>query len=168
MAVTNKLLAKKFAETYPRTNYYMQSILIDASKYLKNVGKKTFFGGEDKGDKYIALLFKDMHNLIENMSSEYVLTETSQSYSDILEVISILIDRYSTIYPNWVKEYFFISTLLDERKDFIINIYRDMLDSIIEYNKSNIPVINKKEKHTLDTLVFSHTSSTMYIGKYEI
>lgn len=36
MAITtNKQLAKKFAETYPRTNYYIQSILVDASNYLK-------------------------------------------------------------------------------------------------------------------------------------
>jgi hypothetical protein len=161
MAITtNKQLAKKFAETYPRTNYYIQSILVDASNYLKNVGKKTFFGGEDKGDKYIALLFKDMHNLIEEMSNEYVFTEEVQSYSDILEVISILIDRYSTIYPNWVKEYMFIVILLDERKDFLINIYRELLDSIIEYNKynkSNKSIIYKQEKYTLDNLIFKES-----------
>lgn len=158
MAITtNKQLAKKFAETYPRTNYYIQSILVDASNYLKNVGKKTFFGGEDKGDKYIALLFKDMHNLIEEMSNEYVFTEEVQSYSDILEVISILIDRYSTIYPNWVKEYMFIDVLLDERKDFLINIYQELLDSIIEYNKSNKSIIYKQEKHTLDNLIFKES-----------
>lgn len=158
MAITtNKQLAKKFAETYPRTNYYIQSILVDASNYLKNVGKKTFFGGEDKGDKYIALLFKDMHNLIEEMSNEYVFTEEVQSYSDILEVISILIDRYSTIYPNWVKEYIFIDVLLDERKDFLINIYQELLDSIIEYNKSNKSIIYKQGKHTLDNLIFKES-----------
>lgn len=150
---TDRALAKKFAETYPRTNYYMQSILVDASNYLKNVGKKTFFGREDKGDKYIALLYKDIHNLIEEMSNEYVLTEKVRSYKDILEVVLILFDRYSSIYPNWKKEYTFIYMLLNEKEKFIISIYKDMFESIIEYNKSSHDSGSIK-KHTLDTLVF--------------
>lgn len=49
MATTDKELANLFISRYPKTNYYMQTILVDVSKYIKNVGKRSFFLGKIKG-----------------------------------------------------------------------------------------------------------------------
>ena len=76
MATTDKELANLFISRYPKTNYYMQTILVDVSKYIKNVGKRSFFSGEDKGDKYIALFYKDFGNLLIWMArSHFIILE---------------------------------------------------------------------------------------------
>lgn len=160
MSTTNHMLANKFINTYPMTNRKIQDALIHASQYIKNVGKISFWSGEDKGKKYLSLLCVDLGTLIEKMSIEHVITESIESKEDVMDVLKIVFNRYQIIYPNWQKEYNLILTLINEGKDDLINMFSDTIDDVLNYKKMQKSQSNlhTERKHTLDTLVFSEDS----------
>lgn len=160
MSTTNHILANKFLNTYPMTNRKIQDALVHASKYIKNIGKKSFWNGEDKGNKYLFLLCVDLEAIIENMSIEHVITEAVDSKEDIIDILEIVFNRYQLIYPNWQREYQLILTLINNDKKNLLDIFSDTIDDVLNYKKmqKSQSKFHTEEKHTLDTLVFSESS----------
>ena len=109
--VTNRALAKKFSDTYPKTNYHLQTLLVNTSKFLKsNNGKdKNPLTGKNNDASHLRNALHNTKDLLEYMYYEAVFSDV-KSREDIVEVCNILIDRYKIIYPNWANEYHFIQT----------------------------------------------------------
>lgn len=169
MATTDKKLANLFISRYPKTNYYMQTILVDISKYIKNVGKRSFFSGEDKGDKYIALFYKDFGNLLIWMANEFVFTQNIENEDDIFNVVDLLFKRYATIYPNWPREYACIEYLLEQKKIAILAIHSNIVSDILlgaTEIRSREGCFEGGIKYSFDLLVFNYCDPFSVLKKF--
>lgn len=166
MQTTNYELAKRFESRYPKTNYYLQTLLVDTSKLLKYSGKKSFFTGKDKGEKYYISIVKNFGNLLQNMANEYVLTEQIETKEDIFDVLKILFERYSLIFPNWQSEYALLLMIIEQAKETIYTAHKDLFVEILSFMKmqrSKSPNSINTEKQSIDSLIFFEKKKSSYI-----
>ena len=155
---TNRNLAKQFEKTYPQTKYYLQTLLVNSSKYLKADEKRNAFTGQNNDEKYLSLVLSNVEKLIEYMYHEAVFSNIS-SKEDVLDVMNTIIDRYELIYPNWKNEYYFLRQLIFNEEVFY-DAYSNTINTLISAFSKQPSTLKSSNKHSLDTLVF--TSNNEY------
>lgn len=152
MAVTNRQLAKRFIHYYPKTNYYLETLLVNVSKLLKTKGKLNKFTGETDTNKFSNLVFSNLFEIIKYSEIEDIYYDI-QSREDILDVISDLISTFENINPNWQAEYNAIRNVLEEEELFY-TLYGSIIDQIVERCKKR-PIYRSEfvqKKHTLEKI----------------
>lgn len=149
MPVTNRQLAKRFIHYYPKTNYYLETLLVNASRFLKSKGKLNRVTGETDTDKYLNLISSNLCDIIKYSEIEGIYFDI-RSREDVLDVISDLISTFENINPNWQAEYAIIRNIL-ENEEIFYGLYGNIIDSIVERYKENPVWISElgQTKHTL-------------------
>ena len=153
MATTDHVLDSRFKKHYPKTRKHAQDLFSNTAKRLDGAGKKSFFTGVDKGEKYAIESIKSMYFLIESMQIEYVFTEHVKTYANINTVLNYFFEKFFIdIYPNWPVE---CRAILDWINNNHFNAqYKQLLDEVIAINKERPPheLNSKGELHALERL----------------
>jgi hypothetical protein len=113
MKTTDFNIATALAAKNPALNRKLQDLLVDASKYLENQGKISFFSGHQK--KKSGEFLKTIQGLIIDAASllNSKITGTSISAMEIVCLISE-IKNFESAYPNWPDEYALLHETLNE------------------------------------------------------
>jgi hypothetical protein len=96
----------------PHTFNALQYLVMAMDDYVKNAGKKTFFG-KDKGHKAYVNLMRRLQQTVQSLVIDRQVQE-STSEDDVLKKLESVLRLFQAAFPNWPDAYLYFRWMASE------------------------------------------------------